>query len=376
MAMTRVVLICTVALHILALPAVGAPASAPSPPPAFNTIRTPTSPAFTLLGVEPSAVERPNTPASLALAFVGKARQADTVPNDLAVEISPYWLLKHSRLDWDKDDKRSLAESLLRTASVSVATGQVGSEDSPVTGLSMGARASLFSGHLSKDTRQALADLQAALTAESALGLRLMQEPIKALNAKLKAGEISPAEHARLMEILLRSVVASEPYVKSEERQAVEKLMQKFATNREGFFFEVAAATAWDYPNAIWAQRRLGRWGIWATPSYQTGQLSVVGVARYLSKDGDAGKKALDVGLRGTYSRDRYAISAEYVRRRFRDSDLQGGHRFVGIAEYALFDGTWLVASVGREYSAQKENSLIARLGMSFNFSQERYAVP
>ena len=35
--------------------------------PAYNTIRTPASPAFVLLGMEPSSVERPNTPADLAL---------------------------------------------------------------------------------------------------------------------------------------------------------------------------------------------------------------------------------------------------------------------------------------------------------------------
>lgn len=351
-------------------------AGSPSPPPAFNTIRTPTSPAFTLLGVEPSSVERPNTPSSLAVALLGQAQQSGTVPGDFAVEFSPYWLIAHPQLTWSNDDQRTAVQSLLRTASLSVATGETGTKEAPVTGLAFGGRVSLFSGGLSADTKASLRALEATLQAESALGLRLMQDQIKALNAKLVAQEISATEHSHLMNVLQRSVVSSKPYLESAERKAVEKLMQKFAVNRQGFFLEVAGAAAWDYPKAIWAQQRFGRWGVWVTPSIQTPRLSVVGVARYLSKGDEAGHKAMDLGVRGTYSNDRYALSLEYVRRSFQESDVEGGHRLVGIAEYAVGDDTWLVASFGRDRAAEREDSLIARLGLSFNFSNERYKLP
>ncbi len=347
----------------------------PEAPPAFNTIRTPTSPAFTLLGIEPSSVERPNTPSSLAVALLGRAQERETVPADFALELSPYWLVGHPRLAWRDDETRTIGQSLARTATLSVATGATGTKDVPVTSLAVGGRASVFSGHLAASTTKGLEDLEKALQAESALGLRLMQDQIKALSAQLLAGEISAEEHARLMNALQRAVVGSKAYMESAERKAVEKLMQKFAANREGFFLEVAGAAGWEYPDAVWARHRFGRWGAWATPSYQTPHWSLVGVARYLSKADDAGHEAMDFGLRGTYSSDRYALSLEYVHRGFSGADVPGGHRFVGIAEYGVGDDTWLVASFGRDAATQREGSLIARLGLSFNFSKERFKV-
>ena len=59
--------------------------------PEFDKIRTPDSPAFMLLGVSPTQIERPNTPREVVVAlgtFVSK--DSLTVPEKLALEFSPY----------------------------------------------------------------------------------------------------------------------------------------------------------------------------------------------------------------------------------------------------------------------------------------------
>ena len=376
---------------VIALPACGGPAlaqtpssGAASPPaasaagggskvPAFNTIRTPTSPAFTLLGVEPSSVERPNTPASLALSFLRRVAEGGTVPGDFALEVSPYWLVGHPLLRWTDDDARTPWESLIRTATVSVATSQTGTKDLPVTSLSIGGRASLWSGSLTQETKASIGRLSASLQAQAALGSLLMAAQLKALTAQLQAGKITTKEHDRLMAVVLNSTLKSNEYKESAEVKAVEKEMQQFASNREGFFLELAAAGAWSYPNAVWEQGAFNRWGLWATPSYQTAKLSATGVIRYLSQADEVDAGAWDLGVRGTHSSDRYALSLEYVRRTFVNAGVSARYRLVGVAEYAAWEGTWLIASFGRDYATDREGSLVARLGLSFDMSKERY---
>ena len=347
----------------------------PPPPdvPAFNTIRTPTSPAFTLLGVEPSAVERPNTPAGLAVSLLNAAGDLNSAPKDFALEVSPYWLVGHPRLTWENDARRSPAKSLLRTLSLSMATAEIGTEAAPVTGLSVGGRASLFSGKLTEDTKRALVDLQKSLGAESALALRMMATRLTALGVLLKTGKIDAAEHDRRMQDILDNTIHSDEYRQDPVVKAVEKQMENLAVNREGFVLELAGAASWSFANAVWTDRQFDRWGVWLTPSFQSARVSTVGVIRYQSKDSELDSHALDLGVRATRSADRYAFSVEYVNRSFPDSDNATRHRLIGIAEYRVAPQTWLCATFGRDHSNLHQGSLVARLGVSFNFSQDRY---
>jgi len=376
-----VVLVTTVVLAATGYPAAAQTTVTPSKPatvPAFNSVRTPTSPAFTLFGLEPSSVERPANPSALALAFLTKAKDPTTVPQDFALESSPFWLVKQPMFRWQDDVKRNVLDSLARTASFSVATGEIGTKAAPVRGLAVGGRASILSGTLSKETQAQIERLEGLLQAEAALGLRMMASQLKVLSDRLLAGEITKEQHTEMMRVLQDAMLKSKEYKEIAERNAVEKLMEKFATVRDGFFLEVAVAAGWRYPSAVWSQGKFDRWGLWATPSFVGNTASVVGVLRYLSEDAAAGtdERVLDYGVRSVHFRDRYAVSLEYLRRTFKAENLKDGHRFVGIAEYAITDATWLIATFGRDHDTKREGSLIARLGLSFNFNEERFLKP
>ncbi len=51
--------------------------------PAFNGLRTPVSPAFLLLGVAPTVVERPNTPSDFALSVLNRGASLTNLPRDV-----------------------------------------------------------------------------------------------------------------------------------------------------------------------------------------------------------------------------------------------------------------------------------------------------
>ena len=107
--------------------------------PTLASLRTPPSPAFTVLGIEPSAVERPTTPSDVALSFVSKVRQG-TVPKDYAFEVEPVLAGQPAELSWSSDVTRSVAESVTRTLSLSIATAETGMTASPLTSLAVGVR--------------------------------------------------------------------------------------------------------------------------------------------------------------------------------------------------------------------------------------------
>jgi hypothetical protein len=378
----------TGAVFWCALALLAAPASTTAQDvPELDALRTPPTPAFAVLDIEPSAVERPTTPSDAAVALVNNFRDG-AVPKNFAFESSPYWLVSRPHLTWRQDAQRSVGQSIARTTSASVATAETGTDLVPVTSLAFGFRTLIFSGQLAAETVTAFENLEKRLAENGAMVLSLMREhgltaletalldctiprpptPPPSESARQKCVDDYEAKKKELTEIVLQSEAfkqASAPLIGAGN----------VVPKREGFFLEVAGAFAWDFANADWDTREFRKRAIWVTPSYTTGGWAALAVVRYedaLLADEDA----LDWGGRVMYSTTNYAASLEFVERSPIDSlTLTRSHRLIGIAEYRVTSGTWIVASFGkdRQKMATTSDTLVAQLGLSFNFSKERY---
>lgn len=335
--------------------------------PAIGSIRTPASPAFTLLGIEPTSIERPSTPADLAFSLVNQARDL-TVPKNFAAEVSPYWLTNHTNLRWQDDVSRSPLQSILRTTTFSMATAT--NDDSNTTGLGVGARVSLFSGSLTPETRRALDERTALFDQTSQRFLaRLYENGLGNLDAMLRDGRLSPEAYDQAKRELAERVL------QGEEFQRLRRSATDLVVTREGFTFDVASALTWDFVDRDWEQRQFRKWGVWATPGFQSAPFTALAVVRYI-KDRQvvAETDVLEFGARGIYATTRSTVSLEYLKRSVRDSIVDGKYRLVGVVEHRLLTGTWLTASFGRDRQrADSQGSLVAQLGISLNLSEERY---
>ncbi len=371
-------------LVLLAAPAAAIAQQAEAPE--FDALRTPLTPAFTVLDIEPSAVERPATPSDAGVALVNNFRDG-TVPKNFAFESSPYWLVSRPHLTWRQDSRRTVAQSLARTSSVSVATAETGTEDAPVSSLAFGFRTLIFSGQLSADTVKAFQDLEARLADQGTLFLGFMRaHGLTALETELRAcvfSEPPPSESVKqkcASDYEAKKQQITEAVLQSEAfKRAVAPLIGagNIVAKREGFFLEVAGAFAWNFPGAAWDSQEFRKRAVWITPSYASGGWAALGVFRY-EDSADADEDALDWGGRLLYSTTNYSVSLEYVERSPIDSILTRSHRLVGIGEYRVTSGTWIVASFGkdRQKTAATADTLIAQLGLSFNFSKERFQRP
>src|SRR4051812_24975372 len=61
--------------------------------------RTPEAPAFVLLGVSPSQIDRPTTPRALTISVISASFDSDNLlPHNYALQVAPYWLKGHPAL--------------------------------------------------------------------------------------------------------------------------------------------------------------------------------------------------------------------------------------------------------------------------------------
>jgi hypothetical protein len=205
--MKRHSLMLAMSLVIGVVPAAGAAQTAADSI-ALDDLRTPASPAFVLLGDAPSAVERPSTPRALAAAFFSRGKDGDLVPDNLAVEFCPYWMVGHPTMTFDGFYKANFGTRILRNLSLSVATEREELEGAATnSNVAFGFRTLLWEGKPS----DALTDLESELRTElGKMQVRQLNldDEMEQIEERLAAGatEGEMAEARRDLKNLMRRI--------------------------------------------------------------------------------------------------------------------------------------------------------------------------
>jgi hypothetical protein len=357
--------------------------------PKFNSIRTPNSPAFVILGVQPTSIDRPNTPSDLAVAVENATEGFSKFPKNFSIEFSPYWLSKDPmKLTWQDDTIRSIEESVFRTFSVSFATTNKEIAAKEVMGLSYGFRMQLLSGQTSKKSVSLIKKLEKELKQESFDYTRIISEEEDVLLAersnRLSKPGITPEEESVVNKwyIAERSKLAvkrQEIHKRQEEErlkaaEKADKDVQSFAPQRDGFMFEIAYASAYGNDTANYDLQKRG-YAFWITPSYVRGDYSVVGVFRTMKDSLD--NKSNEFGVRFILTKDHYAISVEHLKGTYtsNESSFTNRERFSVLMEYMLSNALWLNLSFGDDNkNIQNKSTLFTTLGIRYNLAGKRYS--
>ncbi|QDU66395.1 hypothetical protein [Engelhardtia mirabilis] len=117
----------------------------------LEPFRVPSSPAFTLLGVAPTNIDRPIAPRDFFTSIVSSLDAGTRdVPTDLALEFSPYWWFDHKELTYKERYERDPWETAIQTFSISIATTEIAARASAPnergTRLGLGTRLLLMDG--------------------------------------------------------------------------------------------------------------------------------------------------------------------------------------------------------------------------------------
>lgn len=322
----------------------------------IDDLTAPTSPAFILLEVSPAAVERPENAKTFAVNLLNKLSSTKGLPQNYALEVTPYWLASHTGLEFHEYQKPSPGQSIMQSFALSVATvpmpGATTGADPVGTRLGMGMRMNIFNGK--PDT-----------ALETKVGL-LADAQDRFLTAR-RAGDAAGAATAGM----------------DLEKYALE--IQSLDTERVGFFLALAAGQVWAFPEDDAARRTAEKSGIWLTPSYRfracnvgrdepcEQRVDIVGVVRELKSTGQDARWDYGGRLVWRASRELY-LSAESLHRRDRlaagtVTAQAGSDRTVGLLEYRIKKDLVLYGSFGRDF--MKDNGvkpLVSLFGLNLGF--------
>lgn len=304
----------------------------------FDKLRTPDSPAFVILGVSPTEIQRPTTPRALAVAlsgFVTGQGRSISIPQSFALEVAPYWLFSHPSLDLRtyRDDH---VMRPLRTLSISAGTSQTSRTDEmnldhTDSDLAIGLRTTLFQSGGNDDACTKMAT-------NIAIGALLSAAELKEV---ANAGPNAAAKHKEIVERKLTAL--------KQDQNCIE-----LVTSARGWSVDLAGAIdirAEDSKVTTDATSFAG-YAAWTNVSYDSARSSAVALARVAGhKEGSDLQHVLDAGFRGIFKHSDYALSAEGIlRRRFTDDRDKTTYKLDVTVEYQIADSTWLSLTFGKNF--------------------------
>lgn len=386
-----------------------ASAQAPTPPSVLGAedLKTPSTPAATILGSSPTTIERPDNPRGLIFSIASSVASSGGVPQDYAVQVAPYWMRSHPMLMFDSYINPTIGQSLLRSFAISVATADWTGGSGGVTDLgsrlAIGTSAVILSGRVDPkltELRDAIVKSDGALIL--LLRARDNDPRLKGLNTRLtdlKARLASETDPTNLVEVwrainettsTIEAVTLDWNRKIASLEQTVKDMTAQIETmNVERFGLRLMAAAAWSIQisNDVFADTSAERAGFWATPSYRMRLVpgagsdpgarprfvDALGVVRFLRHRVDD-TTAWDIGGRVVWeATDSVSLSAEAVQRMWSaDSLTENSLRAVGSFEVKLADRASLFATFGRDFTeAEVERNLVSIVGLKLGFGEK-----
>lgn len=373
-----------------------------------------TSPAYVLLGVQPTNIMRPSTPRDFT-AGIQNFNINGTIQPCLALEANPFNWKKSENEDYnfiasDYFDKRVLpaikknfAISLATSESDTVAFGNL----TKGTGLGFGLRATIFPGKINNftynnfyeyglaETKSEFLDELDRLSSNAAFSTKdifiIVQHAFGNASVWLNNSINIPSEmkdkilyDLNLYKIgfesepslsLLTSKVSSESALVTAEKNKASNNIDSRAIPfaKDGFILEMAFSNLIHIQNNLWDSAVYAKTGLWLTPSYRFDlskkdnlqSLDLLCVIRYLWNERRVDRANYwDFGAKIQYNRNSWNLSME------------------GVSRYAtqVADGinnNWTYSWIGNvNYAITEDISFRFSFGSSFNGNSINYDQP
>ena len=378
----------------------------------YSMLTPPASPAFTLMGIAPSAVERPGSVTDFAVTILNTTNNLTGVPQDFSMEFAPYWLFGGGKnLSFDEYSKNGNVESnFLQTLSVSVATSA--SDDGDITSQSMGIgiRFSLAQGTISNDfteLREKMSEYN-EIFAQRFLELSASDEVKKTLEAQLDTMVSTRSKLRARLRNLPDDQAEQAPFIegqieyaatqileisqkiearnlelqnmtdarKEEAKKALREELSKIEIKRTGLKLDVAGGLILDFPGQDFDSGKLSKAGVWVNGGYETESLAFLGVVRYLGDEANEDDSSLDFGARIVFDHPKFKkfdFSGETVYRNYFDSEvLDNNFRVALIFNYTIARNKKLEFTFGRDFEGNTTGNLLSMINLVLGFGSER----
>nr|WP_299382250.1 hypothetical protein [Allomuricauda sp.] len=390
-----------------------------------DLLRSPSSPAFTVLGLQTTDIERPTNPTDLAVSLRTSSENFTAFPNSYSLEFAPGWVFGGNNITYDDFDSDDIVDNLIQNTVLSFAINTKEENDSiSTTQVALGVKFSLLRGcidseyGLKRDNRIKLDNSLNKILDFLAKSNEEAEEEAKNDEAYLRLeGQIASLVDSirqetddtekEILKIELRALqqqksnfvakYISEKLAESEtmeqERKELQELAEQVKFEREGFKLDLSLAASWNFEQQNINNGKLFNYGGWLTGAYDLNpdskktNLSILGTARMLlSPDEEYTVNAtmmtddllrFDVGGRvilGALER-KLSISAEGLYRTVLNNDnIDDTHRLVFNLEYEVSKNRLLTLSLGRDFDGNfnSDGNLIAFLNLVVGIGSKR----
>jgi hypothetical protein len=360
--------------------------------PDYDKVRTPDSPAFTLLDVSPTQIERPTTPKQLTAVMSKFVSDGDAViPENLAVEFSPYGLLGAvpSVRDYLARGRRRQAVEHLTLSVATASAARDVTDDMGVTtthtssSLAIGARTHFrLSGRpahgCSEEELGALIDIaRSEAVSSSPANAALLRAAAQDIAAAVQR-RAPPAEiEALRVKLAADTLALKNKLVVNGDRLASLCIREVGAVHR-GWLMEWAGAVGFAFPDDVAEDGRYLRASLWTDIAYAHDRGSLVFLVRGLD-DKSSGKHdyLADVGARGILAKDAYAVSLEAIWRHALDRSEMSTARSdtfrVAVAlDIHVWASTWLTLAFGRDFASSDPGSLFSIANLKYGIGDPK----
>jgi hypothetical protein len=341
----------------------------------IDDLSAPQSPAFILLGVAPTSVERPDTPKAFGLNFLDKVTTANGFPSNYALQVAPYWLASHPNLQFGEYQNPNVKQSILQTLLISVGTSPIPgakSTDDPLgSKVGLGVRTAIFNGGANPRLERLLPQLEKI--DDEVLDLMAKEDELLAALKKNPGDVKLIAELAELQKTITATRAKTE---------AVTLQIQALDAERIGFFLNIAGGQVWTFPQDDVRDASSEKRGFWVTPSYRwrgcadtadcESSVDAIAVVRTLKEpDKDA---VWDYGGRIVWKASKQLnVSLEALRRDSGDDAAdEKSNRTVGVLEYRIREDLILFGSFGQDFKqVTGTKPLVSFLGLNLGFGKK-----
>jgi hypothetical protein len=368
---------------------------------AFLDLTPPTSPAFNLLDVAPTSVERPGTVRAFAVSIANAiGSSSNGFPKNFALQVAPYWMFVHPRMNIYKYNGLTLkkgengaASQLqfkqnifygLRNFSLSAASINVDSSQSNPYVQNYIAY-SLKANVLNIRRRQVLEVMQQTITH---INSTLVAATTNAITPCASMFDPADAQQQQSYNSCINSTVFRDSAIINAQRRKYDSVL----AIRPLFTMDVALASSMAFANNNFNDHHVYRSGGWITaclsepldkgsasptaPAFYNAKnyLNIYGLARVISEDNTSDFKTfvnqtdIDFGGRLELEFGAASISFESVYRKVSNHPELNTSRNVGIIQYRLSSNLFLTGTFGKNFG--DTNNLVSFLGLNWGFGK------
>ena len=376
----------------------------------LDLLKSPASPAFNILGIAQSEIERPADLYAFALSVQNATNNFTSIPESYAFQIAPFLMgkKKYSLNQFD-DNLQTFKQSFQFSAGYTF-MGPKGKEQVDSlknTKLGLGIKFSIIRPRWTADTRNkytVLRQAQVQLIEERRTyevkhpqysKLKEKKQRLQLLEMKDSLNEKQLNEFNQL----IRDIRELEEGVgddyedvlpTGEAFAAARKAATAFKTERAGFFLDFSGGMALDFPDNRFNNSNIYRAGMWLTGGNENGNkgISSLFILRYLYNPTTLfaaapglvkGPKLSTFDMGGRFlldvSREKFVLSAEALYRSILGSSVvDPSWRLVMNAEYDLGSNRKLTFAFGRDFDGtiSKGGNLVAMINLIAGFGGDR----